>query len=186
MCEGDFVWTDEVDASDGLPVIEWSNGLKTVLPCYDWSLDWSGLVVQQKDKKKPVDRWQLHLFALPLKPAHAMTYHDCQGQTCNKVLLGNVSRLFSENMLYVGLSRAPALENVALSDDFQEWHIKQHKDALEFFDMIDGTDRGEEIESEEPVFVPPAAPAKRPLVPPVSQSKRPPLPHRDDMFDLCA
>jgi hypothetical protein len=145
---GDFVWSDEIDAAFGLPVIEWSTGLRTVLPKYDWSLDFSGLMAQSvqadaEQKRKTAaphktaaplktaaphktaatpktikDRWQIHLFGLPIKPAHAMTYHDCQGQTCQRVLLGNISRLFSTNMLYVGLSRAPSPDCIVLSDDF--------------------------------------------------------------------
>ena len=157
LAPGDFVWSDEVDASFGLPVIEWSTGLRTILPKYDWSQDYSGLMAQasqpnqkqssakqssgkqssgkqssgkqstgkqsiqgnQSSALKPIkDRWQIHIFGLPIKPAHAMTYHDCQGQTCQKVLLGNISRLFSTNMLYVGLSRAPSPDCIVLSDDF--------------------------------------------------------------------
>jgi hypothetical protein len=141
LAPGDFVWSDEVDASFGLPVIEWSTGLRTILPKYDWSQDYSGLMAQasqpnqkqssakqssgkqssgkQSNTIKPIkDRWQIHIFGLPIKPAHAMTYHDCQGQTCQKVLLGNISRLFSTNMLYVGLSRAPSPDCIVLSDDF--------------------------------------------------------------------
>jgi hypothetical protein len=66
-----------------------------------------------------------------------MTYHDCQGQTCRKVLLGSVSRLFTENMLYVGLSRAPSLESVCLSDDFAQRFIQAHPQALDFFVAIE-------------------------------------------------
>ena len=70
-----------------------------------------------------------------------MTYHDCQGQTCRKVLLGNISRLFSTNMLYVGLSRAPSLDCVVLSDDFSQHHIKQDEDAISFFQQLHALSR---------------------------------------------
>jgi hypothetical protein len=93
----------------------------------------SGAQADKGAKAPTIDRWQIHVFALPIKPAHAMTYHDCQGQTCRKVLLGNISRLFSTNMLYVGLSRAPSLDCVVLSDDFSQHHIKQDEDAISFF-----------------------------------------------------
>ena len=87
LCEGEFVWTDEVDLVHGLPVVEWSLGFKTVLPKYDWQLDYSGILPtppqDPAQKKRPrKDHWKLHVFGLPIKPAHAMTYHDSQGQTC--------------------------------------------------------------------------------------------------------
>lgn len=138
--EGDFVWSDDPEIAQGLPVVEWSTGLRTIVPFYDWTLDYSGIFSPNPEAPKPRDKWQIHVYSLPIKPSHAITYHDCQGQTCQKVVLGGISRLFSANMLYVGLSRAPTLEAVVLSDDFKEWHIKAHPHALDFFDQIHGAE----------------------------------------------
>lgn len=64
-------------------------------------------------------------------------------------MLGNVSRLFCENMLYVGLSRAPSLDSVALSDDFKASDIKQHEVALDFFRMLEQAEESCEDSDEE-------------------------------------
>lgn len=119
--QGQFLWTDRTELAHGLPVVEWAGGLRTVVPYYDWTLDYSSVMAhkpQSKQAHAKKDKWQIHAFGLPLKTAYAMTYHDCQGQTCERIFLGGASRLFSASMLYVGLSRAPSLESVALSDDF--------------------------------------------------------------------
>lgn len=79
----------------------------------------------------------IHLYGLPIKPAHAITYHDSQGQTCERVYLGNVAKLFTDNMLYVGLSRAPTLESVALCNNFCAKYIKAHPSAVNFFQTIE-------------------------------------------------
>ncbi len=44
---GDFIWTDEIDVAFGLPVIEWSSGMKTILPKYDWTIEYTGLMPQR-------------------------------------------------------------------------------------------------------------------------------------------
>ena len=36
---GSFVWMDDPDCH-GWPIVEWSTGEKTILPRYDWSMDY--------------------------------------------------------------------------------------------------------------------------------------------------
>lgn len=79
VAQGDYCWTDLTHIARGLPVVEWSNGLRTVIPFYDWTLDYSRLLPVNPAKPKVKDKWQVHLYALPIKSAHALTYHDCQG-----------------------------------------------------------------------------------------------------------
>jgi hypothetical protein len=75
--EGDFVWSDDTEIAQGLPVVEWSTGLRTIVPFYDWSLDYTGIFPINPEAPKPRDKWQIHVYSLPIKPSHAITYHDC-------------------------------------------------------------------------------------------------------------
>jgi hypothetical protein len=66
---GAFLWTDDPSDGDarGLPVVEWKTGSRTIVPMFDWSVDFVGLMGQAQGKRaeakrQPRDRWQIHLY----------------------------------------------------------------------------------------------------------------------------
>ena len=69
-------------------------------------------------RKMNEDGWEdeyAYMWALPLMPAYAITFHKAQGLTLDKVYINTKTRFVAPGAMYVALSRCKTLEGIGLS-----------------------------------------------------------------------
>ena len=130
-----------VDFTSGnLPIVESSDGLRFVVrrqkfPKYGYYYD------ENKDRfcSKVIGM----KIQLACKSAYAVTFHKAQGLTLDNVYI-DVSDIYADHSLYLGLSRLRTIEGLGLSGMITSWMVKRNinREALSFFnedrDVISG------------------------------------------------
>lgn len=105
----------------GLPVVEFTNGLKMTIGNATWEIDdYPGVMRSQ----------------IPLRLAYAITNHKSQGISLDSALIDIGPGIFEYGQAYVALSRCRTLEGLYIHD-FEPTSIKAHQRVKEFYKSIE-------------------------------------------------
>ena len=108
------------DFSNGLPIVEFENGVKRTIGYYTW-----------KCHSLPACGTK----QIPLILSWALTIHKAQGCTLNKCRMNIGNDIFEAGQTYVALSRVKSLEGIFL-DDFNPYKIKVNEKVKIFYQSI--------------------------------------------------
>ena len=101
-----------INFDDGLPVVQFTNGIKKKIEYYRWSL----LDDNEIKKKSEVQEPNVHKTQIPLILAWAITIHRAQGATLDYVKTDIGSSIFEYGQIYVVLSRVKTLDGLYIKN----------------------------------------------------------------------